>query len=157
MHSLCLRNSLATGCAASYSCTHSVYAILSNVAERIEAEGIRIYATKNITPAQIYRIFGCFIFLFKPNDWKLFLLLSALRSCNDVYLSRYVIKLHPFTILQFDAFLKTFIEERDDLGEFGNEFSCKRHRTDFFSTLKCLTKTKTNCDLKNRWSGKQQN
>ena len=46
--------SLATGCAASYSCTHSVYAILSNVAERIEAEGIRIYATQNITPAQIY-------------------------------------------------------------------------------------------------------
>ena len=32
--------SLATDCTASYSCTHSVYAIL--VAERIEAEGIRI-------------------------------------------------------------------------------------------------------------------
>ena len=62
--------SLATGCAASYSCTHSVYAILSNVAERIEAEGVRIYATQNITSAQIYWIFGCFNFLFKPNDWK---------------------------------------------------------------------------------------
>ena len=34
--------SLATDCTASYSCTHSVYAILNNVAERIEAEGIRI-------------------------------------------------------------------------------------------------------------------
>ena len=24
------------------------------------------------------------------------------------------------------------MEERDDLDEFGNEFSCKGHRTDFF-------------------------
>ena len=71
--------SLATNCTASYSCTHSVYVIPQQCC-RTNWSWRNKDLTQNITPAQIYWIFGCFIFFLNLMTEKLSVYQPKARS-----------------------------------------------------------------------------